>query len=261
MKKLCSSRRPVSRFLVPDVVRLASYGLTIIFITGCSGSFSVKTPLDRPLIIVYQPSHQTDTGVDFSEAAVCNSIAETAIETHTAAFLVRKVCSYDVPGLRYARQGSNTRIEHTTRMVGDALTGYAWELRTSNALKPDMFVSIHNNGATNDHAVWGFIHEGDEYEGANRKIAARLIAAIADATGLEDRGVHFDSSVGRNDYRCASTGKRAFFSLDENMNSAPYRVLLEIGDNAVSRELLEDPVMQRLMGEVIARELELTFRP
>jgi len=212
-------------------------------------------------VIVYQPSHQTDTGVDFSEAAVCNGIAEAAINAHTGLFTAHKVWSYDVPGLRYARQGSNTLIEHTTRIIGDSLTGYAWELKTSNRIGPDIFVSLHNNGATNAHAIWGFIHEGDRFEDANKKLAGLLIEAIADATGLENRGVLFDSSVGRNDYRCAVTGKQAFFSIDENVNDAPYRVLLEIGDNAVSRTFLEDPAQQRLMGAVIARVLEREFTP
>ncbi len=29
----------------------------------------------------WQPSHQTDTGKDFSEAATCNGIAEAAMQT------------------------------------------------------------------------------------------------------------------------------------------------------------------------------------
>jgi hypothetical protein len=73
---------------------------------------------------------------------------------------------------------------------------------------------------------------------------------------MENRGVLLDSTTGRNDYRCASTGKLGFYSLDENVNTAPYRVLLEIGDNAASRELLQDPSIQKKIGEAIKRELE-----
>jgi len=50
---------------------------------------------------------------------------------------------------------------------------------------------------------------------------------------------------------CVATGKLSFYSLDENVNVAPYRVLLEIGDNAISRELLVDPHAQKSMGKAI----------
>jgi hypothetical protein len=234
--------------------------ITTIMISGCAGSGTAYPPRsDGPVVIVYQPSHQTDTGVDFSEAAVCNAIAEGALQAHTDAVRASKVWSHDVPRLRYARQGSNTKVDHTSAVVGDSLTGYAWELKESNGRTPHIFISIHNNGATNRHAIWGFIHEGDVYEPANRELAAQLVAAIADATGLENRGVLLDSSTGRNDYRCFTTGHRAFYSLDENVNMAPYRVLLEIGDNAVSREFLMDPANQKKMGQIIAGVLEGRF--
>ncbi|MHB1313808.1 MAG: hypothetical protein ACYC3L_17450, partial [Gemmatimonadaceae bacterium] len=60
---------------------------------------------------------------------------------------------------------------------------------------------------------------------------------------------------GRNDYRCAVTGRLGFYSLDENVNHAPYRVLLEIGDNVVSRALLQDPAKQQVMGAAIKQAL------
>lgn len=64
-----------------------------------------------------------------------------------------------------------------------------------------------------------------------------------------------DSTTGRNDYRCAATNKLSFYSLDENVNKAPYRVLLEIGDNAASYDFLRDPANQRIIGEAIKKEL------
>lgn len=36
----------------------------------------------KKTVVVWQPSHQTDTGKDFSEAAVCNAIAEAAVKTN-----------------------------------------------------------------------------------------------------------------------------------------------------------------------------------
>jgi len=232
----------------------------LVFTNGCSASSALyPSPPDGPLVIVYQPSHQTDTGTNFSEADVCNGIADAAIASHSRGMRASKAWSYDVSGLRYSRQGSNTKMEHTSIVVGDSITGYAWELKESNAREPFIFVSIHNNGGTNRHAIWGFIHEGDQYESVNRMLAGTLIEAIADATGLENRGVLYDSSTGRNDYRCITTGKRAFYSIDENVNKAPYRVLLEIGDNSVSREFLQDPENQKQMGFIIAGVVEKTF--
>jgi N-acetylmuramoyl-L-alanine amidase len=144
---------------------------------------------------------------------------------------------------------------HTTGVFDGKLSGYAYELQQSNRRKPDVFIAVHNNGGTKRNAVWGYIHHGDKYEAENRELAARLIKAIASVTTLENRGVLLDSTTGRNDYRCKITGKRGFYSIDENINSAPYRVLLEIGDNAVSRQLLLNPAIQKKMGEAIKQEL------
>ncbi len=118
-----------------------------------------------------------------------------------------------------------------------------------------VLIAVHNNGGTKRNAVWGYIHYGDSYEAANKVLAARLIKAIAAATDLENRGVLLDSTTGRNDYKCAVTGKLSFYSLDEHVNKAPYRVLLEIGDNAVSRTLLTEPTKQKIIGQAIKKEL------
>jgi hypothetical protein len=208
-------------------------------------------------VVVWQPSHQTDTGKDFSEALTCNGIIEGAMALKTSVPLREyKVWSLGQKGLHHSDSGSNTKIEHTTAIIDGKLSGYAYELKQSNKKHPDVFIAVHNNGGTQRNAVWGYIHYGDPYEPANRKLADRLVKAICDATGMENRGVLLDSTTGRNDYRCASTGKLGFYSLDENVNTAPYRVLLEIGDNAASRELLQDPSIQKKIGEAIKRELE-----
>ena len=134
-------------------------------------------------------------------------------------------------------------------------SGYAYELRESNRKHPQVFIAVHNNGGTRRHAVWGYIHYGDKYESANRELAVRLVKAICNATNMENRGVLLDSTTGRNDYRCQATGKLSFYSLDENVNSAPFRVLLEIGDNAASHDFLQNPANQKIIGEAIKKEL------
>lgn len=205
-------------------------------------------------VVIWQPSHQTDTGVDFSEAAVSNGIVETAMKTKPL-LKEYKVWSLGIKDVHHADAGSNTAIEHTTMTVNGQISGYAYELQQANKQKPDVFIAVHNNGGTNRHAVWGYVHEGDKFEAANRALAARLVGAISAATNIENGGVLLDSSTGRNNYRCKSTGKLAFYSLDENVNSAPYRLLLEIGDNAASRVFLQDPGKQQVLGEAIKKAL------
>jgi hypothetical protein len=222
----------------------------LLFVAGCSGARVVEKFDHRPLIVI-QPSHQNDTGRDFNEALVCNAIADAVLAAPSDRIQMKKVWSYNEPGLHHAQQGSNTKRSHTVDVDSGKISGYAFELQESNALRPDVFVAIHNNGGTRRDACWGFVHEGDSREEANRKLAALLVKAVCKASGLQNAGVHGDSEPNRNDYRCATTGKLAFYSLDENVNVAPYRVLLEIGDNAVSRALLVDPNVQEAIGKAI----------
>lgn len=234
-------------------MKLLPYFLAIV-VAAFSCKPVAKTTANKEVTVVWQPSHQTDTGANFSEAEVSNGITEAAMKA-SPKLTEYKVWSLNQPNLHHADRGSNTVIEHTSAIVDGQLSGYAWELQQSNAKMPTVFISIHNNGGTNRHAIWGYIHYGDKFETANRELAARLIKAVSDATDLENRGVLLDSTTGRNDYRCATTGARAFYSIDENINTAPYRVLLEIGDNKVSYDFLRNPANQKIMGEAIKKEL------
>jgi hypothetical protein len=211
----------------------------------------------RKVIVVWQPSHQTDTGKDFSEALTCNGIVEAAMQLKSKLKIREyKVWSLGRKDVHHADSGSNTKLEHTTAIIDGRISGYAYELQQSNKKHPQVFIAVHNNGGTKRHAVWGYIHYGDKYETTNRELAGRLVGAICEATGMEKRGVLLDSTTGRNDYRCSSTGKLSFYSLDENINTAPYRVLLEIGDNAASHDFLQNPSNQKKIGEAIKKELE-----
>lgn len=213
----------------------------------------------KKIIVVWQPSHQTDTGKDFSEAATCNAIVESAMNTPPR-LKEYKVWSLGKADYHHADSGSNTKIAHTTAVIDGKISGYAHELNESNKRNPKVFISVHNNGGTKRNAVWGFIHYGDKYEPENRELATRLTKAISSVTNLEDRGVWLDSTTGRNDYRCAATGKLSFYSLDENINIAPYRVLLEVGDNAASRELLISDEGRKKIGAAIKKELAVWMK-
>lgn len=237
------------RFSMKGIKALVYLALVLPF--ACSPA-KKATGLNR--VVVWQPSHQTDTGKDFSEAATCNAIVEAAMGTEPG-LKEYKVWSLGKTDYHHADSGSNTKILHTTAVLDGKISGYAYELEASNKKKPSVFIAVHNNGGTRRNAVWGYIHYGDSNEASNRELAARLVKAICTVSGMEDRGVLLDSTTGRNDYRCASTGKLSFYSLDENVNTAPYRVLLEIGDNAASRTILTDPEKQKQIGEAIKKAL------
>lgn len=205
-------------------------------------------------VVVLQPSHQTDTGENYNEAATCGAIVDYALAAAKNKDW-HKVWSYGRAGLHHADLGSNTMVAHTTALEGGKISGYAWELAEANKLKPLIFVGVHNNGGTNRHALWGYIHDGDANMEASRRLSNILIEEIARATDLENRGTHLDSTTGRNDYRCAATGRLGFYSIDENVNPAPYRVILEIGDIDKSRAFLNSKKGRRAIGEAIARGL------
>jgi hypothetical protein len=241
-------------------MRRVQFGIAMIVIaavpaTAFLSADKIEEPFDkkRP-VIIWQPSHQTNTGTNFSEAATCNAIVEAAMATQPR-LKEYKVWSLGVQGVHHSDVGSNTIVEHTSAVINGQISGYAYELKESNKRNPQVFIAVHNNGGSKRNAVWGYIHYGDLYEAENRVLAGRLIKAIAAVTDLENRGVLLDSTTGRNDYRCAATGKLTFYSLDEHVNTARYRVLLEIGDNAESRALLTDPAKQKIMGEAIKKEL------
>ncbi len=205
--------------------------------------------------VVYQPSHQSDTGENYNEALTADAYAQYAMQTEPL-YTEHKVWSYFQPGLHHADKGTNTLKAHTTAVEDGKISGYAWELKRANALRPDFFIGLHNNGGTGRHAIWGYIHDGDPMEAANRRLSDILIEEIARATDLENRGTHLDSSAGRNDYRCAATGRLAFYSIDENVNRAPYRVLLEIGDIDRSRAFLLDEKSRQAVGAAVKRGLK-----
>lgn len=209
----------------------------------------------RPaLVVVFQPSHQTDTGENYSEALTADAMVRYAMRA-APHYNEHKVWSYGRTDLHHADTGTNTLIAHTSAMQDGKLSGYAWEVRESNALSPLVFIGVHNNSGTGRHALWGYIHDGDGMMESNRRLSNILIEEIARATDLENRGTHLDSSAGRNDYRCAATGRLAFYSIDENVNRAPYRVLLEIGDIEAGRAFLLDEGSRRAVGEAIKRGL------
>ena len=135
--------------------------LSLTFIT--TQSFNHGYTNRKKHVIVWQPSHQTDTGKDFSEAATCGAIVDAAIETkpHLKEY---KVWSLGRTDVHHADSGSNTVVAHTTAIVDGKISGYAYELQEANKKHPEIFIAVHNNGGTKRNAIWGYIHYGDKYE-------------------------------------------------------------------------------------------------
>lgn len=245
-----------------EIILLSGLILLLQLMSACGPSKQLGTGSAgaKQIIVVYQPSHQSDTGANFNEGLTCNGIVEAAIAASTGVVKVYKVWSYNVENLHHAQTGSNTRIDQTSAVDSlGRISGYAYEIRESNKLKPDVFIAVHNNGGTRRNACWGFVHEGDAFEKDNTELAKDFVDEICRVSGLENAGVHGDSSPNRNDYRCKNTGKLSFYSLDENVNTCPVRLLLEIGDNRVSHDLLVDPANQKKIGEAIQRVVERKF--
>src|SRR5262245_61490048 len=122
--------------------------LSLFFIANQSFN---EDPSKKKIVIIWQPSHQTDTGKDFSEAATCNAIVEAAmaLEPHLKE---HKVWSLGRKDIHHADSGSNTKIDHTTAILDGVISGYAWELKKSNKKKPTVFIAVHNNGGTKRNA-------------------------------------------------------------------------------------------------------------
>src|SRR5258706_13861982 len=93
-------------------------------------SFTGNDRSKKKIVVVWQPSHQTDTGKDFSEAATCNAIIEAAIEMkpHLKEY---KVWSLGRTDVHHADSGSNTKVEHTTAIIDGKISGYAYKLENS----------------------------------------------------------------------------------------------------------------------------------
>src|SRR5688572_7642558 len=119
--------------------------LALTFVT--TQSFKHDFAKRKKYVVVWQPSHQTDTGKNFSEAETCNAIVEAAMETKPK-LKEFKVWSLGKDNLHHADSGSNTVINHTTAIIDEKKSGYAYELEQSNKRKPYVFISVHNNGGT-----------------------------------------------------------------------------------------------------------------
>ena len=109
--------------------------LTLTFIA--TQSFRHGYLKKKKHVIVWQPSHQTDTGKDFSEAATCGAIVDAAIETkpHLKEY---KVWSLGRTDVHHADSGSNTVVAHTTAIVDGRISGYAYELEHANKKHPEV---------------------------------------------------------------------------------------------------------------------------
>src|SRR4029077_7505533 len=116
--------------------------LILLSIFLLTQSFNDTEITKKKPLIVWQPSHQTDTGKDFSEAATCGAIVDAAMKTKPA-FKEYKVWSLGHEEYHHADSGSNTKIEHTTAVIDGKISGYAYELNEANKYHPKIFIAVH----------------------------------------------------------------------------------------------------------------------
>ena len=98
-------------------------------------------------VVVFQPSHQKDTGENYNEAFTADAMVEYALHTPPY-FNEHKVWSYFQPGLHHSDTGTNTLIARTSALEGTKQSGYAWELARADEFKPLVFIGVHNNSGT-----------------------------------------------------------------------------------------------------------------
>jgi len=96
---------------------------------GCMDKMcdSLEVNAEHPkqkVVVVYQPSHQTDTGKNFNEALTCNTIVDAAIKYSSGKLNLNKVWSFNTSELHHARAGSNTKIAHTSAVYDGKISGY-----------------------------------------------------------------------------------------------------------------------------------------
>ena len=58
---------------------MKKYSVLLLILCFLSGQSFRNGNAKKKIIVVWQPSHQTDTGKDFSEAGTCNAIVEAAM--------------------------------------------------------------------------------------------------------------------------------------------------------------------------------------
>lgn len=77
MRKITFSLLPIIGMIV--LSGAVNYPDAKSFVPSTSPAGSPHATNKKP-VIIWQPSHQTDTGKDFSEAGVCNGIVEAAMK-------------------------------------------------------------------------------------------------------------------------------------------------------------------------------------
>jgi N-acetylmuramoyl-L-alanine amidase len=106
-------------------------------------------------------------------------------------------------------------------------------LKQANGANAEVFIAIHVD-ASGANTVMGMCFTGDS---VSYPVAGALAKTLSASLGWGQR----------------STKLRDLYSLDPVRNSAKIRVLLEIGDNVVNRNMFEDPANRERIGALLAQ--------
>lgn len=176
-------------------------------------------------VIAWQPSHQADTGADgWKEYKVCSDIVDRTIAELDE---FEHVKAWDT---RHGLTGSNNyRPKPSNTEAFDA------EVATANQHDATVFISVHNDGG----APSGILGESMPGDSEGARLSAALVSALSADLKMRNRG----------------TREVRLYSLEPGRNKATYRCLLEIGDNAADRALLESPAGRQKIAESLARAI------
>ncbi|MHB1340797.1 MAG: N-acetylmuramoyl-L-alanine amidase [Coriobacteriia bacterium] len=197
-------------------------------ITDEVAALPVTSPTEpRRITIAWQPSHQGDTGFDgWREYAICGDLMERSIASLGEFAHIRAVT------LEHGLTGSNSYQRGPSNTEA-----FDVEIALANNGAADAFISMHNDGGA-PSGVLGMCMPGDS---ASRALAEQLVASICAATGLPNRGIR----------------EERLYSLEDDKNQAELRLLLEIGDNAKDRDLLEDADFRQTIAVAIAKSIRV----
>jgi IPT/TIG domain/N-acetylmuramoyl-L-alanine amidase len=203
--------------------RAAAHG-TSIDLDAVDVRGELTRAVDRPIIIAWQPSHQSDTGSNgWLEYPVCGDIVDHAM-ADTTGFIQVKAWETGM-GLWGTNNGGGTN-----RPAFDS------ELKQAHAANAEVFISIHVD-ASGANTVMGMCFTSDS---VSYRVADALAKTLSANLGWGQR----------------STKLRDLYSLDPVRNGAKIRVLLEIGDNVVNRAMFEDPTNREKIGALLAKTVD-----
>lgn len=202
-----------------------AHGYATVGLSAVDSSSAPKGRVEPSMVVAWQPSHQADTGRDgWEEYTVCGDIVDRTMAELPE---FKHVKAWDT---EHGLTGSNNYRPRPSN------TGaFDRELRIANDADVTVFISVHNDGA----APSGILGECMPSDQKSQALCVALVTGLTHRLHMKNRGVR----------------EVRLYSLEATRNHAEYRCLLEVGDNAADRKLLESARGRQLIAEALAESL------